>query len=154
MQDLDAQRIKDEEHLKLLGVFNYVFAGLLLFGTLMVVPQIFMMRSGAFQEAIEQARTDALERHGGEVSAPPEVFDHVETFFTVFLTVWIIISLIGAVLSFLSGRSLRQQRNRGLSYVVAALQCIVVPLGTVLGIFTFVVLGRATVQKLYNRGSP
>jgi hypothetical protein len=121
----------------------------------MVLPQIFMMRSGVFQDAIEQARTDALERHGSEVSAPPpEVFDHVETFFTVFLVAWIIIALIAAVLSFISGRSLRQHRNRGFSYVVAALQCVAVPLGTVLGIFTFVVLGRATVPQLYDRGSP
>ena len=150
MTELDPQRIKDEEHLKLLGVFNYVFAGLCGFGALMFVPHLMMMQSGFFEEAFEQAAEQAAQQSGEQgatVTVQPEAFT---TFFTIFIAGWIVVALTAAVLSFLSARFLRSKRSRGFSMVVAGLQCLAVPLGTILGVFTFVVLGRPTVQKAYD----
>ena len=127
-----------------------MFAGLCALGALSVVPHLLMMRSGLFQQAFEEARTEAVE-NGSEFSAPPELFSQMETFLTVFLVVWIVFALLGAFLSILSGSYLRGRRKRTFSQVVAALQCLAVPLGTVLGIFTFVVLGRPTVQQTYDQ---
>jgi hypothetical protein len=45
---------------------------------------------------------------------------------------------------------LRERKNRTFSFVVACVNCIHVPLGTVLGVFTIVVLSRESVKRLYE----
>jgi hypothetical protein len=50
----------------------------------------------------------------------------------------------------LSGLFLRARRHRTFSMVVAAINCLHIPIGTALGVFTFIVLGRESVRKLYR----
>jgi hypothetical protein len=59
-------------------------------------------------------------------------------------------ALTSSVCCFLSGRWLRARRNRTFSQIVAGFLCLNVPLGTVLGVFTFVVLGKAEAEELYR----
>jgi hypothetical protein len=42
-----------------------------------------------------------------------------------------------------------QRRYRMFSMLIAGLNCLQVPLGTVLGVFTLLVLSRESVQELY-----
>jgi hypothetical protein len=56
---------------------------------------------------------------------------------------------IAGTLCLLSGLGMRARRNRSLSVVVAALQCFAMPVGTVLGVFTLVVLTKRSVQEIY-----
>jgi hypothetical protein len=46
---------------------------------------------------------------------------------------------------------LRKRRHRTLSFVMACLTCINIPLGTALGVFTLVVLSRPSVKALYDQ---
>jgi hypothetical protein len=49
-----------------------------------------------------------------------------------------------------SGRLLRKQEKYLFSFVVACVECIFMPLGTVLGVFTIIVLSKDSVKKLYG----
>jgi hypothetical protein len=55
-----------------------------------------------------------------------------------------------AFLNFNVARSLAKRRHRGLCFVMAAFACLFVPLGTILGVFTFVTLSRPSVQNSFT----
>jgi hypothetical protein len=57
-----------------------------------------------------------------------------------------------AALQFAAARALKERRSRTLIQVAAAIACLNVPLGTALGVFTFVVLGRPSVARLFDAG--
>jgi hypothetical protein len=54
------------------------------------------------------------------------------------------------VLNVISGLCLRARKYRAFSLVVACVNCLHIPLGTVLGVFTIVVLVRDSVRELYE----
>ncbi len=54
-----------------------------------------------------------------------------------------------AISTIVSGRWLRKYKGYWFSLIVAFLLCIYLPLGTVLGILTIVVLSRQSVKQLY-----
>ncbi len=53
-----------------------------------------------------------------------------------------------------SGRCISQQRRRTFSLIMGLINCLCVPLGTVLGVFTFITLGRPSVREIYSGESP
>ncbi len=57
------------------------------------------------------------------------------------LTAWATIYSAGLI---------RRRRGRGVSLVVAGIQCAAFPLGTALGVFTIIVLSRDSVKALYE----
>lgn len=59
------------------------------------------------------------------------------------------------ILTIISGKKIKQQKNRIFSLVVAGINCLSMPFGTALGICTFIVLLRESVVKLYeNKTEP
>jgi hypothetical protein len=54
------------------------------------------------------------------------------------------------ILAIISGRFIRSRRHWMFSLVIAGLLCLSVPLGTVLGVFTLIVLLRDSVKSLYG----
>jgi hypothetical protein len=83
---------------------------------------------------------------------PAEIFAMLKWFYLIF-GAWFFISL---VLNVASGICIQKRQARTFSIVVAAINCLHIPLGTVLGVFTLVVLLRESVRDLYtfttNRG--
>jgi hypothetical protein len=59
--------------------------------------------------------------------------------------------LLKMVLEFVAARSLPQFRRRTFCMIVAALLCLNIPLGTALGVFTFIVLTRASVGERFEK---
>jgi hypothetical protein len=53
------------------------------------------------------------------------------------------------ILTIVSGRLISLRRRRMFSLVVAGINCASFPFGTVLGVFTFIVLARPSVRALY-----
>lgn len=51
----------------------------------------------------------------------------------------------------LSGRHLKRRTGYMFSFVLACIACINVPIGTILGIFTIIVLNRDSVKAAYGR---
>ena len=127
---------QDESHLNLLSIFHYVFAGLGFFGGLGLLAHYALMN------ALMNGKL------GGSPRPPPaEMVAMMQGMYVVlgFLL------LVRIVLNVLAGVFLRQRRNRVFCIVVAALDCLQIPLGTTLGVFTVIVLMRESVSCGYAR---
>lgn len=128
--------LQDEAHLNLLSVFHYVVAGILAFFGLFPVIHLLMgivMVSGGLSNA------------RGE--GPPALFG---VFFIVMASVMIGSCWLLAVGLVLSGTCLRRRRRYRLCVVMAAVACLFMPFGTLLGVFTIVVLLRPSVQRMFG----
>lgn len=75
------------------------------------------------------------------------IFDSL-VYFYIAIGVFIVLKII---LNFLSARYMTRRKNKVFSMIVAGLNCLSIPLGTILGIFTFVVLSRQTVEVTYQK---
>ncbi len=73
--------------------------------------------------------------------------------FVVFAAFFICAGLTFAALTLFSAWCLSRRRHRTFSLVVAVVNCLMVPFGTLLGVFTLVVLSRPSVAALYQ-GEP
>jgi hypothetical protein len=128
---------QDLEHLRLLAIFHYVvaaFAGLFsLFPVFHLVFGVAML-TGRFPDG----------QGGGEVPA------FLGWFFVIFAATWIVCGLAFAICLFLAGRYLAQRRRYLFCLVVAGLACMFMPFGTVLGVFTIIVLMRPSVRELFG----
>jgi O-antigen/teichoic acid export membrane protein len=133
----EAQQKKDVEHLRLLSVFHFVFAGFALLGLGFMVLHYTFMRMFLGPEFARY--------HRG--SPPPK---EVLVILAVVYVVIGFFTILGLVLNLLSGVWLRQRKNRLFSLIIAGLNCLQVPLGTALGVFTFIVLSRDSVRRLYE----
>jgi hypothetical protein len=58
-----------------------------------------------------------------------------------------------ATVILLAGRFLQQRKNRIYCLVVAALACMFQPFGTILGVFTIVILLRPDIEALFQSRS-
>jgi hypothetical protein len=54
-----------------------------------------------------------------------------------------------ATLLLVAGQRLRKRRSYNFCFVVAAISCAFAPMGTVLGVFTIIVLSRPTVKAIF-----
>ena len=62
--------------------------------------------------------------------------------------------LVPVVLQLVAARRLTQRRSRTFCMVVAAFTCLSVPFGTLLGVFTLMVLTRPSVASLFDASAP
>jgi len=137
MSDIEVVKSEDEKNLDLLAIFYYVFGGLTVlascFGLLYVgLGIMFLMNPHGFE--------------GGGQPPPPElgyIFAGVGAVITIVLLAW------AAALVY-TGRYLNRRVNRTFCFVIAAICCLSVPLGTILGIFTIIVLQRDSVKALFE----
>lgn len=134
----EVQQIKDAEHLRLLSIFHFVNASFCLLGLIGILAHGLMMGL-VFSNAFKAPRAGQ--------QMPPH-------FFTVFIGFYVIAANLLAVqliFNVLSGLSLRRRKRRTFSMIVAAINCLQMPLGTMLGVFTIVVLMRDSVKALYEQ---
>jgi len=67
--------------------------------------------------------------------------------------VGIFLFLLGAVFALVlafAGRSLSRRKRYWFTFVVACIECVFIPLGTILGVFTIIVLSRESVKTLFS----
>jgi hypothetical protein len=81
---------------------------------------------------------------------PPEAFFEMFKMFKWFYLLGAVWFMCSGILNLISAFCLRARKARMFSLVVAAVNCLHVPLGTVLGIFTIIVLVRDSVVELYK----
>lgn len=138
MDNDERQKIIDEEHLRLLRIGYIVLGAVAAFTALFGLLYIFMgVMMGTLASNVPQNAD----------GPPPEI---AIWFMIGFGLLFLIASGAWALLSFLSARGLRRRRWRGLCYVAAALSCLYIPFGTLIGAFTFVVLGRPGVRAMFE----
>ncbi|MDB4947307.1 MAG: hypothetical protein JWP97_6841 [Labilithrix sp.] len=137
-----SQEKLDQDHLKTLSTFHYVGAGLSLLGLLGLIGHYWVMSSvfGALSQVADP-------KHG---AFPFAMFDYVKWVYPVFGA----IILISGVLNLISASAIKARKHRTFSLVVAGLNCLHMPLGTILGIFTIMVLMRDSVREIYQSQNP
>ncbi|HEY3128349.1 MAG TPA: hypothetical protein VGL91_02750 [Acidobacteriota bacterium] len=141
-EDQLRQAIVDQEHLKLLTIGYLVSAGTNAFFSLFGLLYAFM------GVVITAAISRAPARPGQD--APPEFVGWIFGLFG--FGFFAILAGLG-VLKFLVARRLKQRRSRTFCMVVAGVSCFGVPYGTMLGVFTFLVLSRPSVARLFQAES-
>jgi hypothetical protein len=131
---------QDEDHLRILSIFHYVVGGLA--GLFALFP-IFHLLIGLFLIFGSAAMADK----GG---APPAF---IGWFFVVFAVAFITCGLVFAGLVVAAGRFLAKRQHHTFCLVMAGVECLFMPFGTVLGIFTIIVLTREPVKQLFTANS-
>lgn len=124
--------------LRLLSIGYYIQGGLCGFYSLMVLGYLGFL--GAILAAAE-------EQTGQGRNAIPPGFIHL---LTTILAVVLLLVLAYAACLLLCGIWIKKRRYRMFLLVMAALTCLGIPYGTVLGIFTFVVLQRPTAKQFFE----
>jgi hypothetical protein len=135
---MDNLRKRDSEHLKLLTIFHIVFAGLALLGIAFLFVHHFMMQTIFSNPEFWRGQNGA--------APPPRVFFDAFVWFYVLMGVLLVMACAANLLSALF---LWRQQHRVFSMVVGGLNCLQIPFGTALGVFTILVLSRDSVQELY-----
>jgi hypothetical protein len=131
------QKRTDADHLKLLAIFHFIFAGLAVVGLGFL----------ALHYAVMHAVMGNPEMWKNQKGGPPPV-----EFFAIFKWFYAFFGLLivaGGLANLFSGWFIRQRKNRLFSLIVAGVNCLQVPFGTALGVCTFVVLLRDSVREAY-----
>jgi hypothetical protein len=135
------QRKVDSDHLNLLSIFHFVGAGLAILGILFLIAHYTMMH--AFMD------NPKVWEHQKQSPSPAQFFAIFKWLYLVFAC-WFVAS---GALNLISGLCIRARKYRTFSIVVAGINCLHLPLGTVLGVFTIIVLLRNSVRELYEASS-
>jgi hypothetical protein len=134
---------QDEEYLKLLSIFHYVLAGFTAFFALFPIIYVIM---GLF---LMFAPTHFA---GTGHQPPPPTF--VGLIFVIMGGVMMAIGWTFAALIFAAGRFLTRRKHHTFCLVVACIECLFMPFGTILGIFSIILLMRESVKQLFIPGQP
>ncbi len=124
---------QDQEHLRLLSIFHYVVGGIMaLFACFPVIHLIV----GIIFVAVPQSKGNFPGAIVGLVFILSSVF--------VILFGWTL-----AILFICAGGFLAKRKHYTFCLVIASIGCMFTPFGTVLGVFTIIVLARPTVKELF-----
>ena len=133
---------QDKEHLRLLAIFHYVVAGLA--ALFSFFPLLYTTVGAIFIFAA---------RHGtpkpGE-EPPPEFIGWI---FAIVGSLLFLLGIAIAICILIAGRSLAKRTRYWFTLVVACIECLFIPFGTILGVFTIIVLSRESVKTLFLTGA-
>lgn len=127
---------EDREYLRLLSIFHYVVGGLAALFACFPIIYIAVGVLAVYAPGTMDAEGDAL----------PALFGWV------FIVVGAGLMLLGwafVVFTIITGRYLARQVHYMFCMVMAAIECIFMPFGTVLGVFTIIVLAKPSVKKMF-----
>jgi hypothetical protein len=135
---------QDAEHLRLLSVFHYVVAGI---GAVFSCFPVFhlgfglamLFAPGVFENSQHGQHND------------PQVLRIVGGVLTAFAATFILVGWAISFCVFLAGRYLAWRRRYVFCLVMAGILCMMMPFGTVLGVFTIIVLMRPSVKAMFER---
>ena len=134
---------QDEEHLRLLSIFHYVVSGL---AALFALFPIFHLVFGLFLIFAPDKFT------GNGHNQPPAAL--LGWFFVIFAVTFITIGWTFAAFVLTTGRFLARRKHYTFCLVMAGVECLFMPFGTVLGVFTLVTLLREPVKQVFEVKPP
>ncbi|KAB7771965.1 hypothetical protein [Xanthomonas maliensis] len=131
---------EDLQQLKLLSIFHYVLAGIT--GLFSLFPLIHLVMGLAIVTGKLPMQTAGHD----PAQMDPRL---IGWFFVVFAAGVILCGMSLAGFMAYAGRCIAQRRRHLLCLIVAGVSCSFMPFGTVLGVFTLVVLLRPQVRALF-----
>jgi hypothetical protein len=129
---------QDIEHLRLLSIFHYIVAGLA--ALFSFFPLLYTTIGAIFIFAARHGTP----KPGDEL--PPEFLGWI------FVGVGSFLFLLGvamAICILIAGRCLSRHRFYSFALVMACVECLFIPFGTILGVFTIIALSRESVKALF-----
>jgi len=127
---------QDSEHLRLLSIFHYVLAGITACCSLLPVIHLAIgigMLSGSFEQ-----------KEGPDPR-------WIGLLFVIFACLFILCALTFSILVALSGRYLARRQRYTFCLVMACIACAFMPFGTILGVFTIMILNRESVKQSFGQ---
>src|SRR5207244_11011872 len=131
---------QDAEHLRLLSIFHYVVAGLA--GFCSFFPLVYTVLGFVFVALSHRPPANPTQE------VPPAALGWAFVGLGIFL---FLLGVTFALVLALAGRSLSRRRRYWFAFVVACIECIFIPFGTILGVFTIIVLSRESVKTLFRQ---
>src|SRR5437762_13918840 len=122
---------RDTQQLKLLAIFHYVVAGLA------ALFSFFPLLYTAIGVIFIFAARHGTSKPGEEL--PPEFLGWI---FVALGSVLFLAGLAMAVCVLIAGRCLSRRRRYTFALIIACIECLFIPFGTILAFFTFIVLSR------------
>jgi len=134
----------DEQYLTALSICHYCYGALV--GALSCFPLIYVLVGlGLVVAAPSMEVKDPNERIGMQFAGG---------MFAVIGGIAAVVGLVSAVFTLLAGECLRRRRGYVFCILVAAIECLNMPLGTILGVFTIIVLLRPTARQRFGLDPP
>jgi hypothetical protein len=127
---------EDIKNINLLSMFHYILGGITALFSCIPFIHVFLglaMLSGKFFE--------------GKGDAPPPVIGWL---FVIMGAIFILIGWSIAVCMIIIGRKLKRHKNRIFCMVVAGFECMLMPYGTVLGVFTLIALNKDSIREMFD----
>ncbi|MEO7014571.1 MAG: hypothetical protein ABI127_09685 [Dokdonella sp.] len=136
------QNVLDDEHLRLLS-YGYVLSGVMT-GLFSLIGLLYAGMGLVMSRVVSTVAQNGT--HADQV--PPEVLFNI---FILFGFVFFLAAITLAAVKLWTARCIRQRRSRMVCMIVAGICCLGIPYGTVLGVCTFLVLGRQSVVSGFDR---
>jgi hypothetical protein len=128
----------DAKNLNLLSLFHYIVGGITALFSCFPFIHVFIgvgVVTGKFMKS-------------NNVSSPPEaMFGWI---FIIAGTIFILLGWSLAVCMIIAGKKLKSRTSRTFCMVIAGIECMFMPFGTVLGIFTLITLNKESVKALFD----
>lgn len=132
---------RDDEHLRLLSVFHYAVAALA--GVFALLPSVHL----AIGILMVTGRFD-----GQDPARGPNFGEALLGWFFVGMAgLFMLGFLVLALCLVLAGRALARRARYSFCMVIAGIECAFTPIGTVLGVFTLIVLMRDSVRASFGQ---
>lgn len=144
---------RDVEHLQMLSIFYFVLGGMgMLFSLIpcihLTVGITMIVLGDDFANMSQQAATG----NANQVVEPP--FEVIGWLIVTVATAIICLGLTISTAMIFAGKKLRRREGYIFCLIVAGIVCLWVPMGTVLGVFSFIVLLRPSVRVLFGVDPP
>jgi hypothetical protein len=133
---------QDTERLRLLSIFHYVFAGLSALFSFFPLPYTAL---GAIFIFAARHPAAAGPKLGEEL--PPEFLSWI---FAVVGSLLFLLGIAIAICILIAGRCLSRNKHYAFALVIACIECLFIPSGTILGVFTIIALSRESVKTLFS----
>lgn len=149
---------EDREHLSALSIGHFALAGLSLLGA---APILFYGAAGAkvlegLGGDLSMAMGNLPTQPGGNAlgGAPDTMLQDIRLLLTVAVVSFVAVSVLAAVHLVVVGVMMRRRRWWTFCYLTGWGECVMFPFGTILGIFTIIVLGRPSVKRVFGVDGP
>ena len=127
---------EDLKNLDLLALFHYVLGGVTAFFACLPFIHVFMGLAIVSGKFIEETNGPGF----------PPFFGWM---FVIMGAVFILIGWSLAILMIMAGNKIKRHKNRLFCMVTAGIECVLMPFGTILGVFTLIALNKESIKEIF-----
>src|SRR5439155_27325565 len=133
---------QDREHLRLLATFHYIVGGLA--ALFSFFPLLYTTIGAIFIFAA---------RHGTPKPGEDLPLEFLGWIFVGLGSFSLLLGIAMAICILIAGRCFSRFKCYSFTLVIACVECLFIPFGTILGVFTIIVLSRESVKALFSTAS-